>query len=91
MFLFRISERRIRLILGDHDRRHDDQDQQTLTIEKVFIRQDFVKKTFNNDIALIKLNRDVGINNNNNRQGSRFLSGPVLPLHTTSVPSHHRP
>jgi len=54
-----ISERRIRLILGDHDRRHDDQDQQTLTIERVFIRQDFVKKTFNNDIALIKLNRDV--------------------------------
>ena len=57
--LLRISERRIKLILGDHDRRHTDPAQETLTIETVFIRPDFVKKTFNNDLALIKLNREV--------------------------------
>jgi hypothetical protein len=51
--------RRIKLILGDHDRRHTDPAQETLTIETVFIRPDFVKKTFNNDLALIKLNREV--------------------------------
>ena len=49
------------MILGDHDRRNTEAAQITLTIERVFIRQDFVKKTFNNDIALIKLNRDVQI------------------------------
>ena len=58
--LLRISERRIKLILGDHDRRHTEPAQETLTIETVFIRPDFVKKTFNNDLALIKLNREVG-------------------------------
>ena len=57
--LLRISERRIKLILGDHDRRHTEPAQETLTIETVFIRPDFVKKTFNNDLALIKLNREV--------------------------------
>jgi hypothetical protein len=57
--LLRISERRIKLILGDHDRRHTDPAQEKLTIETVFIRPDFVKKTFNNDLALIKLNREV--------------------------------
>jgi hypothetical protein len=58
--LLRISERRIKLILGDHDRRHTEPAQETVTIETVFIRPDFVKKTFNNDLALIKLNREVG-------------------------------
>jgi hypothetical protein len=57
--LLRINERRIKLILGDHDRRHTEPAQETLTIETVFIRPDFVKKTFNNDLALIKLNREV--------------------------------
>ena len=47
--LLRISERRIKLILGDHDRRHTEPAQETLTIERVFIRPDFVKKTFNKD------------------------------------------
>jgi len=54
-----ISPRRIKLILGDHDRRHTEDAQETLTIDQVFIRPDFVKKTFNNDLALIKLNREV--------------------------------
>ena len=58
-FLLRISTRRIKLILGDHDRRHTEDAQETLTIAQVFIRPDFVKKTFNNDLALIKLNREV--------------------------------
>lgn len=54
-----ISERRIKLILGDHDRRSVEEAQETRTIEQVFIMNGFVKKTFNNDIALIKLNREV--------------------------------
>jgi len=54
-----INERRIKLILGDHDRRQTEPAQETHTIERVFIRPDFVKKTFNNDIALIKLSREV--------------------------------
>jgi len=54
-----ISQRRIKLILGDHDRRENEPAQETRTIEEIFIRQNFVKKTFNNDIALLKLNREV--------------------------------
>lgn len=46
-------------MIGDHDRRQTEQFQETRTIEKVFIRNDFVKRTFNNDIALIKLTREV--------------------------------
>ena len=58
-FDFRINPRHIRLIIGDHDRKKQEPHQQLRTISKVFIRPDFVKRTFNNDIALIKLNREV--------------------------------
>jgi len=54
-----INPDRIRLILGDHDRRHDEAHQQLKLIEKVFIHPHFVKKTFNNDIALIKIKGEV--------------------------------
>ena len=50
------------MILGDHDRRKVEAGQETRTIARVFIRPDFVKKTFNNDIALLRLNREVRLN-----------------------------
>ena len=88
----RINPDRIRLILGDHDRRRDEAHQQQRLIErvffsfffirifrvlrirqlvllknnfgvvfliKVFIHPNFVKKTFNNDIALVKMRSEV--------------------------------
>jgi len=87
-----INPDRIRLILGDHDRRRDEAHQQQRLIErvfffspfslffcilciclfvllknnfgvvfliKVFIHPNFVKKTFNNDIALVKMRSEV--------------------------------
>jgi len=57
-----INHRHIKLVIGDHDRRQTEQFQETRTIEKVFIRNDFVKRTFNNDIALIKLTREIIFN-----------------------------
>jgi len=54
-----INHSRIRIVLGDHDRRRKSQVQVTRTIERVFIHAQFVKKTFNNDIALIKLSQPV--------------------------------
>jgi len=54
-----ISTSRVRLILGDHDRRRNSGNQVTRLIDRVFIHPNFVKKTFNNDIALIKMNRPV--------------------------------
>ena len=57
----RINHRHIKLVIGDYDRRQTEQFQETRTIEKVFIRNDFVKRTFNNDIALIKLKREVSM------------------------------
>ena len=56
---FRINTRHIKLVIGDHDRRKQETFQEIRTIDKVFIRPDFVKRTFNNDIALLKLNRKV--------------------------------
>ena len=69
---FRINHGKIRLILGDHDRRHNEAHQELRFIEKVssiksdyiiffqvFINPHFVKKTFNNDIALIKMKSKV--------------------------------
>ena len=55
----RINPRHIKLVIGDHNRKQEERFQETRTIEKVFIRTDFVKRTFNNDIALIKLKREV--------------------------------
>ena len=46
-------------MIGDHNRKDNEQNEETRTIEEVFIRRDFVKRTFNNDIALIKLKREV--------------------------------
>ena len=46
-------------MIGDHNRKSSEQHEETRTIEEVFIRRDFVKRTFNNDIALIKLKREV--------------------------------
>ena len=90
--IVRINPDRIRLILGDHDRRRDEAHQQQRLIErvfffspfslflcisriclfvllknnfgvvfliKVFIHPNFVKKTFNNDIALVKMRSEV--------------------------------
>ena len=57
--IFRINPRHIKLVIGDHNRKQNEKFQETRTIEKVFIRTDFVKRTFNNDIALIKLKREV--------------------------------
>jgi len=54
-----INPDRIRLILGDHDRRRDEAHQQQRLIERVFIHPNFVKKTFNNDIALVKMRSEV--------------------------------
>jgi len=54
-----INHGKIRLILGDHDRRHNEAHQELRFIEKVFINPHFVKKTFNNDIALIKMKSKV--------------------------------
>jgi len=54
-----INPDRIRLILGDHDRRRDEAHQELRLIEKVFIHPNFVKKTFNNDIALLKMKGEV--------------------------------
>ena len=48
-------------MIGDHDRRKTEPSQQIRTIDKVYIRHDFVKRTFNNDIALIKLKGEVSI------------------------------
>ena len=56
---FRINPRHIKLVIGDHNRKSNEQHEETRTIEEVFIRRDFVKRTFNNDIALIKLKREV--------------------------------
>lgn len=66
-----INHARIRLILGDHDRRHLEANQETRFIERVFIRPDFVKATFNNDIALIKMDQEV--------QFSAFVRPVCLP------------
>ena len=60
--MFRINTRHIKLVIGDHDRRKQETFQEIRTIDKVFIRPDFVKRTFNNDIALLKLNRKVNKN-----------------------------
>jgi len=57
-----INPRHIKLVIGDHNRKRDEKFQETRTIEKVFIRTDFVKRTFNNDIALIKLKREIIFN-----------------------------
>lgn len=57
-----INTRHIKLVIGDHDRRKQEPFQEIRTIDKVFIRPDFVKRTFNNDIALVKLNREVVFN-----------------------------
>ena len=46
-------------MIGDHDRTETEPFQEIRTIDRVFIRPDFVKRTFNNDIALIKLNREL--------------------------------
>lgn len=54
-----INHSRIRLILGDHNRRIKSAHQVTRTIDRVFLHEGFVKKTFNNDIALIRLNAEV--------------------------------
>merc|ERR1712061_130635 len=54
-----INPRNIKLVIGDHDRTETEPFQEIRTIERVFIRPDFVKRTFNNDIALIKLNRKL--------------------------------
>jgi len=57
-----INTRHIKLVIGDHDRRKQEPFQEIRTIHKVFIRPDFVKRTFNNDIALIKINREIEFN-----------------------------
>lgn len=57
-----INQGRIRLILGDHDRRDEEKWQELRLIERVIIHPQFVKKTFNNDIALIKMNRNIEFN-----------------------------
>jgi len=54
-----INPRRIRLIIGDHDRRQLSPHQQTRYINRVTIHPQFVKRTFNNDIALILMDRPV--------------------------------
>ena len=59
---FRINSRHIKLVIGDHDRKKTEQFQEVHTIEKILIRNDFVKRTFNNDIALIKLKREIVFN-----------------------------
>jgi len=58
-----INHQRIKLIIGDHDRTIHESRQETRYIRQVFIRPDFEKKTFNNDIALIKLDREVTFSN----------------------------
>jgi len=75
-----INPRHIRLIIGDHDRKKQEPHQQLRTISKVFIRPDFVKRTFNNDIALIKLNREVEFND--------FIRPVCLPTLDRSYNGH---
>jgi len=58
-----ISRSRIKLIIGDHDRRINESRQETRYIQQVFIRPDFEKATFNNDIALILMDREVQFSN----------------------------
>jgi len=76
-----INSRHIRLIIGDHDRRKTEPHQITRTIAKVFIRDDFVKRTFNNDIALIKLNREIEFND--------FIRPVCLPTLDRSYNGHN--
>jgi len=57
-----INQAKIRLTLGDHNRGTRSQQQQLKLIEKVFVHPHFVKKTFNNDIALIKMRGEVEFN-----------------------------
>jgi len=75
-----INPDRIRLVLGDHDRRHQEEDQQQRLIEKVFLNPHFVKKTFNNDIALIKMKGEV--------EFSDFIRPVCLPHYDRSYNGH---
>jgi len=50
-----INYSKIKLILGDHDRRKKTEFKITRLVGEVFLRPDFEKKTFNNDLALVKL------------------------------------
>lgn len=54
-----INPKRIKLVIGDHDRRSLSSVQQTRYVGQVHIHPGFEKRTFNNDIALIMMDREV--------------------------------
>lgn len=54
-----INPKRIRLIIGDHDRNRKSSVQEVRYISQVHIHPGFEKRTFNNDLALILMDREV--------------------------------
>ncbi|XP_023337337.1 trypsin-1 [Eurytemora carolleeae] len=54
-----INQSRLKLVLGDHDRNLRGPGQTYRTVANTFIHDNFEKKTFNNDIALIKMNSPI--------------------------------
>lgn len=59
---FRFDRRSIKLVLVDNDRTKMDKNAIIRRVKSVVIHEDFHAYTFNNDIAIIEMDRPVNVN-----------------------------
>lgn len=56
---YKINYSMVKLVIGDHDRSHFSKHQTTRRISHIHLHKEFDQDTFNNDIALLRMNKPV--------------------------------